>query len=165
MSTKIAENQLNNPPANSFNIKELAARLKFARKSLKISGEEMAKKAGVAQTTISWWETAKGEPPYAYLAMLAHEYGYNLNWLILGNGEPKKSQSDVNNVKELELLRKNAQMSEALLKKDQLIERKDNLLEIVITALVKGGLADSIPQEMIAQYAHSWGKSPEKDSK
>ena len=55
----------------------------------------------IDQTTISWWETGKGEPPLAYLVFLAKNFGVDLGWLVLGREPAEAAKEDMPANKEI----------------------------------------------------------------
>lgn len=56
---------------------------------------EFAKKIGEYQQNLSAIESGKRAPTVEQLAKAASEFGYNLNWMILGIG-PKRSDPKLN---------------------------------------------------------------------
>ena len=64
----------------------LGARLKLARKKVKLSQIEMAEKVGITQHTFSNYENSKRFPDSRFLHNLRASYNVNLNWLISGDG-------------------------------------------------------------------------------
>ncbi|QPS09559.1 helix-turn-helix transcriptional regulator [Delftia acidovorans] len=65
----------------------LAKRLIMARAWAGMSQNDLARRAGIAQTQLSRYETARSQPRRAALDRLAGELGISPAWLALGNGD------------------------------------------------------------------------------
>lgn len=57
-------------------------KIKERRAKINISQEELAKKMGVAQSTVSMWETGEVTPPTKRLCELAHTLNCTVDELI-----------------------------------------------------------------------------------
>lgn len=73
----------------------LAKRLIMARAWAAMSQNDLARRAGIAQTQLSRYETARSQPRRAALDRLAAELGVSSAWLALGGdahrGSPVQS--------------------------------------------------------------------------
>ncbi|MDR0225671.1 MAG: helix-turn-helix domain-containing protein [Burkholderiaceae bacterium] len=65
----------------------LAKRLIMARAWAGMSQNDLARRAGIAQTQLSRYETARSQPRRAALDRLAAELGISPAWLALGGGD------------------------------------------------------------------------------
>ncbi|MDV7341011.1 helix-turn-helix domain-containing protein [Terasakiella sp. A23] len=74
-------------------MQNIADRLKEIRKDLGIAQEEMAKVVGTKFRTWQRYEAGSSLPKLQYLVTLA-EKGYDVNWLLTGEGSIKKVQKD-----------------------------------------------------------------------
>ena len=75
---------------------DVGKRLRILRELLDISQNQLAKKLGVAQNTLSQWERGERDIPTSILLKLHSITGVNLHWLLTGQGEPffKPSNED-----------------------------------------------------------------------
>ncbi len=67
----------------------IAEQIKNARKRLKISQTELAKRLGVGQSTVAMWETGKNNPEYGKLIALAETFGMKVSALTGESGVAK----------------------------------------------------------------------------
>jgi transcriptional regulator with XRE-family HTH domain len=65
-------------------IKELGERIKKIRQDNRLTLQNFADIFEVTSVAIKRWEDGLAEPPISVLAYLSTEYGYSLDWLILG---------------------------------------------------------------------------------
>jgi len=66
---------------------EVGIRIKELRKKLGLTQREFGRKIGVMDTVVRRWEKGEFEPTTEKLKAIATEFGINLNWLLLGEGE------------------------------------------------------------------------------
>ncbi|WP_368290829.1 helix-turn-helix domain-containing protein [Ligilactobacillus ruminis] len=67
----------------------IGQRIRDLRKQKRMSQTELAKSAGVSQTTVTAWETGKAEPSSSAVAKLADIFNVTTDYL-LGKPEMKK---------------------------------------------------------------------------
>ncbi|SMO74869.1 Helix-turn-helix [Balnearium lithotrophicum] len=64
----------------------LGERLKYLRKSLGLTQEELAQKLGISMMTLRRYESNKSQPDAEVLTKLLKLFHVNLNWLLTGKG-------------------------------------------------------------------------------
>lgn len=69
-------------------LSECAARLKEIRSTLGFSQAEFAKRMRVSKPTYVRYEAGQIWPKMNMVSILFHEYDVNINWLLVGEGEP-----------------------------------------------------------------------------
>lgn len=63
------------------------ARIKKLRKALGLTQQEFADKLGIKRNTIAKYETGRGEPTNAVIALIRREFNVSEAWLRTGDGE------------------------------------------------------------------------------
>ena len=66
---------------------EVGIRIKELRRKLGLTQREFGRRIGVMDTVVRRWEKGEFEPTTEKLKAIATEFGINLNWLLLGEGE------------------------------------------------------------------------------
>lgn len=69
--------------------------LKVARKSIRLTQEEVADKLSVSQKAISTWETGAKEPNFSTLIKLADLYKVSVDFLLNHDAQMQATTSDV----------------------------------------------------------------------
>lgn len=67
----------------------IGQRIRDLRKQKRMSQTELAKSAGVSQTTVTAWETGKAEPSSSAVARLADIFNVTTDYLL---GRPNKQE-------------------------------------------------------------------------
>ena len=62
-------------------------RIKNLRKALDLTQQAFADKLGIRQNTVAKYETGRGEPTRAVIALICREFHVNEEWLRTGSGE------------------------------------------------------------------------------
>ncbi len=100
---------------NNLPVKTAPQRLRFIRKSLRISQQKMADIMGISQGTLSQIENGKYDVSFESLTNLSKHHNINCNWVILGQEQVFRTDStaavknieqnifDTSNVDELDL--------------------------------------------------------------
>lgn len=70
-------------------------RIRDLRKQKRMSQTELAKSAGVSQTTVTAWETGKAEPSSSAVARLADIFNVTTDYLL---GRPNKQETKKDDV-------------------------------------------------------------------
>lgn len=65
----------------------IGERLQKARKTLKLSQEDISTQIGISYRAYSSYEREDRKPSIEFLEKLVVQYNLNLNWLIAGKGE------------------------------------------------------------------------------
>lgn len=65
---------------------DIGARIREARKSAKLTQQELARKLGVSRTTVTMWETEKNTPPTRMLPAIAEIMGCSVDELLFRAG-------------------------------------------------------------------------------
>ena len=73
----------------------IGQRIRDLRKQKRMSQTELAKSAGVSQTTVTAWETGKAEPSSSAVARLAHIFNVTTDYLL---GRPNKQETKKDDV-------------------------------------------------------------------
>lgn len=73
----------------------IGQRIRDLRKQKRMSQTELAKSAGVSQTTVTAWETGKAEPSSSAVAKLADIFNVTTDYLL---GRPKKHETKKDDV-------------------------------------------------------------------
>lgn len=73
----------------------IGQRIRDLRKQKRMSQTELAKSAGVSQTTVTAWETGKAEPSSSAVARLADIFNVTTDYLL---GRPNKQETKKNDV-------------------------------------------------------------------
>lgn len=68
----------------------IGQRIRDLRKQKRMSQTELAKSAGVSQTTVTAWETGKAEPSSSAVARLADIFNVTTDYLL---GRPNKQET------------------------------------------------------------------------
>jgi transcriptional regulator with XRE-family HTH domain len=71
---------------NNFDLTEIGARLKKARKTIDRTQIQIAKMCDLPTSTISEMESGLRRPHARYLFLLVSEFNVNLNWIFTGKG-------------------------------------------------------------------------------
>ena len=73
----------------------IGQRIRDLRKQKRMSQTELAKSAGVSQTTVTAWETGKAEPSSSAVARLADIFNVTTDYLL---GRPNKQETKKDDV-------------------------------------------------------------------
>lgn len=73
----------------------IGQRIRDLRKQKRMSQTELAKSAGVSQTTVTAWETGKAEPSSSAVAKLADIFNVTTDYLL---GRPNKQETKKDDV-------------------------------------------------------------------
>lgn len=73
----------------------IGQRIRDLRKQKRMSQTELAKSAGVSQTTVTAWETVKAEPSSSAVAKLADIFNVTTDYLL---GRPNKQETKKDDV-------------------------------------------------------------------
>lgn len=73
----------------------IGQRIRDLRKKKRMSQTELAKSAGVSQTTVTAWETGKAEPSSSAVARLADIFNVTTDYLL---GRPNKQETKKDDV-------------------------------------------------------------------
>ncbi|WP_288720677.1 helix-turn-helix transcriptional regulator [uncultured Ligilactobacillus sp.] len=73
----------------------IGQRIRDLRKQKRMSQTELAKSAGVSQTTVTAWETGKAEPSSSAVAKLADIFNVTTDYLL---GRPNKHETKKDDV-------------------------------------------------------------------
>lgn len=73
----------------------IGQRIRDLRKQKRMSQTELAKSAGVSQTTVTAWETGKAEPSSSAVAKLADIFNVTTDYLL---GRPNKQDTKKDDV-------------------------------------------------------------------
>ena len=73
----------------------IGQRIRDLRKQKRMSQTELAKSAGVSQTTVTAWETGKAEPSSSAVAKLAVIFNVTTDYLL---GRPNKQETKKDDV-------------------------------------------------------------------
>ena len=73
----------------------IGQRIRDLRKQKRMSQTELAKSAGVSQTTVTAWETGKAEPSSSAVAKLAYIFNVTTDYLL---GRPNKQETKKDDV-------------------------------------------------------------------
>ncbi|MCR5749319.1 MAG: helix-turn-helix domain-containing protein [Lactobacillus sp.] len=73
----------------------IGQRIRDLRKQKRVSQTELAKSAGVSQTTVTAWETGKAEPSSSAVAKLADIFNVTTDYLL---GRPNKQETKKDDV-------------------------------------------------------------------
>ena len=73
----------------------IGQRVRDLRKQKRMSQTELAKSAGVSQTTVTAWETGKAEPSSSAVAKLADIFNVTTDYLL---GRPNKQETKKDDV-------------------------------------------------------------------
>lgn len=73
----------------------IGQRIRDLRKQKRMSQTELAKSAGVSQTTVNAWETGKAEPSSSAVARLADIFNVTTDYLL---GRPNKQETKKDDV-------------------------------------------------------------------
>lgn len=73
----------------------IGQRIRDLRKQKRMSQTELAKSAGVSQTTVTAWETGKAEPSSSAVARLADIFNVTTDYLL---GRPSKQETKKDDV-------------------------------------------------------------------
>ena len=73
----------------------IGQRIRDLRKQKRMSQTELAKSAGVSQTTVTAWETGKAEPSSSTVARLADIFNVTTDYLL---GRPNKQETKKDDV-------------------------------------------------------------------
>lgn len=73
----------------------IGQRIRDLRKQKRMSQTELAKSAGVSQTTVTSWETGKAEPSSSAVARLADIFNVTTDYLL---GRPNKQETKKDDV-------------------------------------------------------------------
>lgn len=73
----------------------IGQRIRDLRKQKRMSQTELAKSAGVSQTTVTAWETGKAEPSSSAVANLADIFNVTTDYLL---GRPNKQETKKDDV-------------------------------------------------------------------
>lgn len=73
----------------------IGQRIRDLRKQKRMSQTELAKSAGVSQTTVTAWETGKAEPSSSAVAKLADIFNVTTDYLL---GRPDKQETKKDDV-------------------------------------------------------------------
>ena len=75
----------------------IGQRIRDLRKQKRMSQTELAKSAGVSQTTVTAWETGKAEPSSSAVARLADIFNVTTDYLL---GRPNKQETKKDDVEQ-----------------------------------------------------------------
>ena len=70
-------------------------RMRRAREEANLSAEEVAKKLGVAKTTVGYWESGRSFPSVEHLMALVRLYRVNADWVLESLPEDVDGEDDV----------------------------------------------------------------------
>ena len=73
----------------------IGQRIRDLRKQKRMSQTELAKSAGVSQTTVTAWETGKAEPSSSAVARLADIFNVTTDYLLGRSNKQETKKDDV----------------------------------------------------------------------
>ncbi len=68
-------------------MESIGSRIKSRRKIIEASQKDLAKRIGVSQASITYWESDTNEPAGGNLLALANAFGVTPQWLLTGRGD------------------------------------------------------------------------------
>jgi transcriptional regulator with XRE-family HTH domain len=80
---------MSDPPTDQFN-----QRLRLALTRSGISQADLGRRIGAHQNLVSGWVAGRRHPSFRHLAALAPVLEVDINWLVLGSGEPPPARDD-----------------------------------------------------------------------
>lgn len=81
--------------AGNLTQEQLGARIRIARKSARLSMDDLAKRLGVTAKTVRGWEKTKRVPRANQIIMMAGVLNVSASWLLEGRvGEPLEDMSE-----------------------------------------------------------------------
>lgn len=107
----------------------LPQRLRAARKNLKMTQDQLAKKLGRKNTTISNWESGHSHPSHADLVQLSEVLEVSMDYL-LGKTDSPEILKDATDLKELMETRRVKWNGQELTREQ--LEKAKNILEYIL---------------------------------